>query len=584
MTIVETDVLIVGTGPAGGTAALALATYGVDCIAVSQFGGPSRTPRAHITNQRTMEVLRDLGVEEEAKQFAQPQEMMANNVFCTSLAGEELGRIHSWGNHPQRRADYELASPSSMCDLPQNFLEPVLINNAVKRGANIRFNTEFVSHEQDATGVTAKVVDKLTGQEYSIRAKYLIGADGGNSKVVEQAGLPLAGKMGVAGSMNIIFEADLSAYVAHRPSVLYCIIQPGANVGGVGMGILRMIKPWKRWMVVYGYDLAEGAPEMTDDFAKGIVRSLVGVDDLDVEIDSTSLWTVNNCWAETLSKGRVFAVGDAVHRHPPTNGLGSNTSVQDSYNLAWKLAYILKGFAGEKLLESYNDERAPVAEQIVSRAGRSIGEYGPIFGALGLADAADVDAMKKGIEARKDNTSEGKKRRADLRSAIRAKDYEYNAHGVELNQRYVSTAVHAGNDVHRPFQRCAELYYQPSSAPGAKLPHVWLNRRSHKVSTLDVVGGGSFTLLTGIGGDAWVEAANQMAKRTGVTVKSVQIGPGCDYDDMFGDWSDLSEIDEDGCLLVRPDGYVAWRSKTAPGVDGAQQINSAFDACLSLAT
>ncbi len=217
---------------------------------MTRYGWTARTPRAHITNQCTMEVLRDLGVEDEAMAVASPQSSMANNVFFTALAGEELGRIHAWGNHPQRLADYTDASPTEMCDIPRYLMEPILISNAAKWGAQIRFETEFLSFEQDADGVTARVRDCATGNEYTIRAKYLIGADGGNSRVAEQAGLPMAGKMGVAGSMNIAFDADLSHLVAHRPSVLYAVIQPGSQVGGVGMGIVRMIRRWNKWMIV----------------------------------------------------------------------------------------------------------------------------------------------------------------------------------------------------------------------------------------------------------------------------------------------------------------------------------------------
>ena len=133
MNLIETDVLIVGTGPAGSSASLMLSTYGIDHVTITRFRRLVRTPRAHITNQRTMEVLRDLGVEEDAKEKATPQELMGNNVFCESLAGEELGRLYSWGNHPSRKADYTMASPTNICDIPQNFMEPILLNEAMQR-------------------------------------------------------------------------------------------------------------------------------------------------------------------------------------------------------------------------------------------------------------------------------------------------------------------------------------------------------------------------------------------------------------------------------------------------------------------
>lgn len=195
---------------------------------------------------------------------------------------------------------------------------------------------------QDADGVTATVKDRLSGETYQIRAKYLIGADGGRSRVAEVIGLPMEGQMGRAGSMNIIVQADLSKYVAHRPSVLYWVLQPGAEIGGIGAGLIRMVRPWNEWLIIWGYDIEQGERKLSNDEAISIVRNLVGDETLAVKVRSTSTWTVNEMYAGHYSSGRVFCVGDAVHRHPPTNGLGSNTSIQDAYNLCWKLKLVLE--------------------------------------------------------------------------------------------------------------------------------------------------------------------------------------------------------------------------------------------------
>lgn len=392
----NTDVLIIGTGPAGSVTAALLSTYGVENMVINRYRWLANTPRAHITNQRTMEVLRDLGedVEEEAYMFATGQELMGENVFCTSLAGEEIGRMKSWGMHPLSRAEHQLSSPTHMNDLPQTFMEPLLFKTACSRGTQARMSTEYLSHVQDAEGVTTTCRDRLSGKEFTVRSKYLVGADGGNSLVAEHAGLSFEGKMGVAGSMNILFKADLSRYVAHRPSVLYWVVQPGADVGGIGMGLVRMVRPWNEWLIVWGYDINQPAPKVDDAFARKVVRELVGDPELGVAVESVSTWTVNNMYATEMSKGRVFCMGDATHRHPPSNGLGSNTSIQDGFNLAWKLAHVIQGRAGQGLLDSYTRERAPVAKQIVTRANKSIEEFGPIFKALGLLDSIDPVKMQ----------------------------------------------------------------------------------------------------------------------------------------------------------------------------------------------
>jgi FAD binding domain/Aromatic-ring hydroxylase, C-terminal len=239
--------------------------------------------------------------------------------------------------------------------------------------------------------------------------------------------------------MNIVFRAELSA---HRPSVLYWVMRPGAELGGIGMGLVRMVRPWHEWLLTWGYDISAAPPEIDDETARGIVRDLVGDPEPPVEITSTSLWTVNHSYATEYSAGRVFCAGEAVHRHPPSNGLGSNTSVQDSYNLAWKLAMV--------------------------------------------------------------------------------------------------------------------LHHQATTRPGARIPHGWLvDEDGHRLSTIDIVGKGRFTLVTGVSGTAWVAAA------AGLPIEVVRIETS-GLRDAYGDWHRAREIGEDGCLLVRPDGYVAWRVSSPP--------------------
>jgi 2,4-dichlorophenol 6-monooxygenase len=260
----------------------------------------------------------------------------------------------------------------------------------------------------------------------------------------------------------------------------------------------------------------------------------------------------------------VFCAGDAVHRHPPTNGLGSNTSIQDSYNLAWKLAMVAAGTASPSLLDSYDIERAPVARQIVERANQSIVDTGKILTALDLTDTTDVDRLNRQLEARKAPGPEGEKIRAALREAIAYKAYEFDAHGVEHNHRYASPAVVPDGTPMPEFRRDPELFAQPSTWPGAKLPHTWVTAAGHRVSTLDLAGKGKFTVVTGIGGQAWLDAAAGLGAERGLEITPVCIGPGQPCEDPYGTWAGLREIDDGGVLLVRPDLYIAARQLAAP--------------------
>jgi 2,4-dichlorophenol 6-monooxygenase len=573
---VTTDVLVVGSGPAGASAALMLSTLGIDNIMITKYRWTANTPRAHITNQRSMEIFRDLGVAEQVLADATPHELVGDTVFCTSISGEEIGRIRTWGTHPAREADYRLASPMLTVDVPQNYLEPILVRNASMRGTHTRFSTEYLSHQQDDEGVDVAVRDRLTGHEYTIRAKYLIGADGARSAVAADLGLPYEGKMDIAGSMNITFKADIEAHVGHRPSVLYWVIQPGSNVGGIGAGLVRMVRPWNEWLIVWGYDIAGDPPVVDETAATEIVRNLLGMPHLDVEITGTSLWGNNEMFATELSRGRVFCAGDAIHRHPPSNGLGSNTSVQDSYNLVWKLAAVLKGQADPSLLETYSDERAPVARRIVTRANKSSREFVDIFVALGVTEAKTEQEMVDRIEERKADTPAGLAKREALKKAMELKNYEFNAHGVELGQFYTSSAIVNDDGARMPEPtRDPDLYHQVSTVPGAHLPHAWVGDSTATKAMMDLAPYTQWTLVTGIAGSAWESAASAVGADMGIDLEAVVIGPGRAVTDLYFDWASLREVEESGALLVRPDKHIAWRSMGMPD-DPADTLASAL--------
>lgn len=572
----DTDVLVVGSGPMGSTTALALATYGVRVHVVNRYNWTANTPRAHITNQRAVEVLRDLGVEEDTRRYATPWEWMGDTLFTTSLAGPEIARLRTWGTGDDRSSDYLQGSPCPMLDIPQDKMEPLLVKHAVERGAVYSFNTEYLSHEQDAGGVTVQMRDLLSGREYQLRARYLVGADGARSKVMDDAGLKLEGQLARASTAYVLFRADLSRYVAHRPSILYWIVTSDASFGEIGMGLLRAIEPWNQWIAGWGFDFTKGEPDFSPDEVKRKIRLLVGDPDLDIEIDTTSVWYVNQAHAPIYSSGRVFCGGDAVHRHPPSSGLGSNTCMQDGFNLAWKLAFVVKGYAGEALLDSYTLERAPVGAQIVKRANQSRLDYAPLNRCFRDADAADPVAA--GLAKLADPGPEGVARRTALAEALKLKNYEFNAQGVELNQRCVSAAVvpdpDAGEEV---WKRDPQLYVQATTRPGAKIPHAWLiGLNGRRISTLDLVGKGKFTLVTGLAGQTWVEAAKALNLPY---LRTVQIGtPGAQ--DVYCNWHAVREIEEAGALLVRPDGVVAWRQ--SQGVDGGtEQARQALQQALA---
>lgn len=565
----RTPVLVVGAGPAGLSVTALLAKYGIETLTVTRYPGTANSPRAHITNQRTIEVMRDLGIEDRVRAQATPNFQMSNNVWATSFAGKELARLQTWGTGGERKADYEKASPCEMCNIPQHILEPIILGAAREHGAHFLFNTELTSIAQQGDEVVAHLVDKLSGEEIRVVAQYAVGADGGNSIVARQLGFEFDGQMGLGAAVSCWLEVDLTPYVQHRPGVLYWMTEPG-NTYWFGSGTFVCVKPWNEWIMLYMYDKEKGEPDLSEAAIIAHARSVIGVPDIQVRVKSANKWQINHIAARQMSKGRVFLAGDAAHRHPPANGLGTNTSIQDGFNLAWKLAMVLKGQAGPQLLETYSQERQPVARGVVDRAMKSVQDMKAIADALGFIPGQSAQEGWANIDELFGDTPRGRERRAQLDAAVELQNYQFNCHGVELGQVYASSAVVADGSKRKPFERDAELYHQPTTFPGASLPHAWVELDRRRVSTLDLVGHGRFTLLLGRSDAVWREAAEAVRQTLGLDLAVHTIGAGCEVADVYGAWARLREVSESGCVLVRPDRHVAWRADSAPTAEAAR--------------
>jgi 2,4-dichlorophenol 6-monooxygenase len=556
MSNINTDVLVVGAGPAGLTASALLAKLGVPSITVTKYDDTADSPRAHITNQRTVEVLRDLGIEQAVMSKAMPQDKMATQVFATSFSGMELSRLSTWGGGVERRGDYEQGSPCAMCNIPQHMLEPTILDAAKANGAEIRFGTELVEISQDQEWAYAQVRERQSGKEYVIRAKYVIAADGARSTVGSLAGFEYEGEVALGDAVSVWLKADLSKYTKHRSGALTYICPPGSEIW---LSCWPCVNAWDEWNPFFlRYGRARG--DASEAVLRKHISEAIGDPSIDFEIKKITRWQVNHMVASRYRKGRLFLAGDAAHRHPPANGLGSNTSIQDSYNLVWKLALVLQGKAEDTLLDSYNSERQPVGRQVIDRAIKSQKELLPWSDAVGLRPGATPDQAWENIRHLFGETDEGIKRRAAVVAALDGLNWQFNAHGVELGQRYISGALVSDGTPFPAYTRDPELYYHPTTHPGAYLPHVWLQRGAERVSTLDLADYSRFTLLTGVGGRAWVDAASVVGREFGLQIAAHSVGMRQSNDDVSGDWARRREIDDRGCILVRPDRFVAWRS------------------------
>ena len=579
---ISVPVLVVGAGPAGLAFALTLRRYGVEHLLVERHAGTAHTPRAHIVNQRTVEILRHLGVADRFHAVATPQHMMSNNLWVTTIAGREIARSQTWGTPPDRIGEYLTSSPEPMANCPQTVLEPLLLDAAREAGADIRFRTEFLELAQDADGVTSTIRNRDTGEVTTVRSRYVIGADGARSKVLAQAGLDVEGPADLARAANVWFRADLSRYVAHRPGVLTWNVMPGP-LPPLRLGTFICHKPFTGFVFVFMYD-PQRAPldGMSEQELRDRIDAAVG-EHVEVEILGVAGWQVNAQVAPRYARGRVLCMGDAVHRHPPTNGLGLNMSIADAYNLGWKLALVLDGTADPALLDTYSEERQPVGAAGVQRAITSLQEGGAVDAALGLRPDQSEDDGWKELRVLFESGVAGDERRAALAEAIQLSNLQFNAHGIELGYRYAGGAISDdGIELPGPVPDPV-LHHRPTSRPGARVPHARLERDDREISTVDLVDGLRFALLTGSGGEPWAAAAATAAEAAGVPVDVHVIGTYDGVLDPYSDWASVREVGTSGCVLVRPDRHIAWR-RFQYGAGAAHELTAALRRAVAATT
>jgi 2-polyprenyl-6-methoxyphenol hydroxylase-like FAD-dependent oxidoreductase len=517
---VDAPVLIVGAGLVGLSAAVFLAQHGVTTLAIERLRGGSPLPRAAHFHLRTIELFRLAGIEDQVKaQSAREFLPEGAIVMMDSLAGRKLADIIASLNE-----GVEEVSPCRRLFVSQPGLEPILRRRAEAAGATVLEGHEVIGVRQDADGVVVTARDVDTGQELERRGRYLIAADGAHSPVRSLLGIPFEGRGVFSNSMTIYFTADLRPQMAGKPlSVIYI------NNAVFG-GFFRLDKSCESGFLVVNTvgdptsgAAADAAADTSESRLVELVRIGAGVPDLPVSIDGLARWRATADVASRYRDGRVFLAGDAAHVMPPNGGFGGNTGIHDAHNLAWKLALVLRGEARPALLETYESERRPIAQFTVEQAyTRYVMRTAPYLGTEGAQPLAP--------------------------------DFE-----VELGHLYRSAAVVADDD-----GRVHDDPRKSRAQPGSRLPHLWYEADGERVSTIDVADS-SFSIFTGSDGDAWRAAVAVVSReRPNLDLRLHAItDPTVDLDDVFG-------ISNAGAVLVRPDGFVAWRSHaTTPDATAA---------------
>jgi len=518
----EVPVLIVGGSLVGMSTALLLAHQGVRPMVVEHHRGTAIHPRAAMINQRTMEILRLVGVEQIVRARSEQQFVQDGAIVAVeSLAGRELA-----AHIPNLNEGIRDLSPSLRLFITQSLLEPLLKSRAEELGAELRFATDLISFEQDSTGVTALIRNRDTGETDTVRARYMVGADGSHSRVRQHLGIRLHGRGVLSHSVTIYFRAPVAPLLRERSLSVILVRNP------VLRGFFRIEKPFESGFLVVN---TVGDPEhpntdvstgLTNERSLEYLHAAFGTDDVPATIQNVMHWKATADVAEKMQDGRVFLAGDAAHVMPPYGGFGGNCGIHDAHNLAWKLAMVVKGQAGESLLATYEPERLPAGTFTTEQAyARYVTREATYLGTEGMQPLEN-----------------------DL--------------NVELGYRYHSSAVIADHDDNG---RSHENPRESKGKPGSRAPHLWLKP---DVSTLDLFGA-NFVLLTSKEGEPWVDAVQAAELQIPVDVHRVEIA---EFPEAYG-------ITDSGAVLVRPDGFVAWRAKTADGASG-QLIKGVLGAIL----
>lgn len=526
----STPVLIVGGGLVGLSTSLFLSGHSIPSLLIERHPGTAIHPRAAGLSPRTMEYLRKVGAEEAIRRIEASAPQGSNVPLAESLVGQTFDVL-------QEDIDDLFRGPVPGSYIAQDVLEPVLRARAEQLGGDLRFGTELVAFEQDEEGVTATIRERGSENTRRVRAQFLVAADGGKSSIRQQVGIRTHGAGSLFHCVSMIFEADLME-LFHQRKAIMCFLSNEQVANGALVPYPGSAARPDLFRLDVGYDPEE---ETLADYPETrclqIIRAAVGIPDLPVRIKAVLSYEASASVADQWQQGRILLVGDAARTQPPSGGLGGNTGIAEAHNLAWKLAAVLRGEAGEELLTTYDSERRPLADY-TSEQMALLSQQRQTEGSAGIT--VDPTAVNAG--------------------------YRYNAGAVAREE----------GDENLPLARRPEQW---TGQPGTYAPYLAFIRQGEQISTLDLFGS-HFVLLVGPAGENWKRAAHSTAAALHLPLDIYQIG---------GDAGDLIDSDNtfcraygltaSGAVLVRPDNFIGWRSLSARE-DAEQELTQTLSTLL----
>jgi 2-polyprenyl-6-methoxyphenol hydroxylase-like FAD-dependent oxidoreductase len=516
-------VLIAGAGPVGLALAIELAYRDIRCLVVEQTDGSVDFPTTNLANTRTVEHLRRWGFAERMRfESGYPTDYPRNYLFVTRMDGHLIARFdHPSNGAPDSRSPY---SPEGRLWISKPYFDPVLrAHVATLPQVEVCYETSFESFQQTDRAVSAEVLDKKTGRTETIEADYLVGCDGGRSNIRRALGIKYDGVFSQGMNVAVLFRSPLLKLISHGPAVQYQIINAQIN------GAIAAVDGNELWRL----NIRNVKQEQIDSLnAPEKLRFALG-ENIPFELLAVRPWTGHCVVADKYQDGRVFLAGDAAHLNWPAGGFGMNTGVGDAVDIGWKLAAVLQGWGGARLLDSYTAERKPIAMINVNEAAEMRASF----------DNQTPFSPKIG-----EDSDEGQQLRDRARAAImrtRAKEFQHDSAGIELGYRYENSPICVADGT--PAPELDHGLYIPSTWPGVRAPHVWLKDGR---STLDLFGKGFVVLNFSSANTSTITAA---ASKVGLPLEVINL-----------DESKVCETYERNLVLVRPDGHVAWRGDVIP--------------------